>query len=105
MPIARQAGWDEVKTFAQAAAQHMASTLPDRFSAKMGEQNRRGRIFIDYLRNNRGSSTVVAYSPRARPGMGVSVPLAPVTTATLGKGERGGMSSLFLTGSTGVALP
>ncbi len=76
VPLARQAGWDEVKAFAQAAAQHMASTLPDRFSAKMGAQNRRSRIFIDYLRNNRGSSTVVAYSPRARPGMGVSVPLA-----------------------------
>ena len=75
VPIARHAGWDEVKAFAQAAAQHMAETLPDRFSAKMGAQNRRGRIFIDYLRNNRGSSTVVAFSPRARPGMGVSVPL------------------------------
>ncbi|MEA3117842.1 MAG: bifunctional non-ous end joining protein LigD [Paraburkholderia sp.] len=76
VPLVKQAGWDEVKAFAQAAAQHMASTLPERFSAKMGAQNRRGRIFIDYLRNNRGSSTVVAYSPRARPGMGVSVPLA-----------------------------
>ncbi|MEX3958656.1 DNA ligase D [Trinickia sp. EG282A] len=75
VPIAKQAGWDEVKAFAQAAAQHMASTLPDRFSAKMGAQNRRRRIFIDYLRNNRGSSTVVAFSPRARAGMGVSVPL------------------------------
>ena len=76
VPLAKQAGWDEVKAFAQAAAQHMAATLPDRFSAKMGAQNRRGRIFVDYLRNNRGSSTVVAYSPRARAGMGVSVPLA-----------------------------
>lgn len=75
-PLARQAGWDDVKAFAQAAAQHMAATLPDRFSAKMGAQNRRGRIFVDYLRNNRGSSTVAAFSPRARPGMGVSVTLA-----------------------------
>lgn len=76
VPLARHAGWDDVKAFAQAAAQHMAATLPDRFSAKMGAQNRRGRIFVDYLRNNRGSSTVAAFSPRARPGMGVSVPLA-----------------------------
>lgn len=75
VPLTRQAGWDEVKAFAQATAQHMAATLPDRFSAKMGAQNRRGRIFIDYLRNNRGSSTVAAFSPRARPGMGVSVTL------------------------------
>ncbi|RDU97577.1 DNA ligase D [Trinickia dinghuensis] len=76
VPLARHAGWDEVKAFAHAAAQHMAETLPDRFSAKMGAQNRRGRIFVDYLRNNRGSSTVAAFSPRARPGMGVSVPIA-----------------------------
>lgn len=76
VPLARHAGWDDVKAFAQAAAQHMAATLPDRFSAKMGAQNRRGRIFVDYLRNNRGSSTVSAFSPRARPGMGVSVTLS-----------------------------
>jgi bifunctional non-homologous end joining protein LigD len=76
VPLSRHEGWDEIKAFAQAAAQHMAATLPDRFSAKMGAQNRRGRIFVDYLRNNRGSSTVAAFSPRARPGMGVSVPIA-----------------------------
>ncbi|MGG1947903.1 DNA ligase D [Trinickia sp. NRRL B-1857] len=76
VPLARHAGWDDVKAFAQAAAQHMAATLPERFSAKMGAKNRRGRIFVDYLRNNRGSSTVAAFSPRARPSMGVSVPIA-----------------------------
>ncbi|HXZ07292.1 MAG TPA: DNA ligase D, partial [Paraburkholderia sp.] len=76
VPLARQAGWDEVKAFSQAVAQHMAATLPKHFAAKMGAQNRRKKIFIDYLRNNRGSSTVVAYSARARPGLGVSVPLS-----------------------------
>ncbi|HEX7683010.1 MAG TPA: DNA ligase D [Trinickia sp.] len=76
VPLSRHAGWDEVKAFAQATAQHMAATLPDRFGAKMGAQNRRGRIFVDYLRNNRGSSTVAAFSPRARAGMGVSVTLS-----------------------------
>ncbi|HEY4296309.1 MAG TPA: DNA ligase D [Paraburkholderia sp.] len=76
VPLAKQAGWDEVKDFSQAVAQHMASTLPKYFSAKMGAQNRKQKIFIDYLRNNRGSSTVAAFSARARPGLGVSVPLA-----------------------------
>jgi len=74
-PLTPQAGWDEVKGFSQAVAQHMASTLPKYFSAKMGKQNRRDKIFVDYLRNNRGSSTVAAFSLRARPGMGVSVPI------------------------------
>ncbi|MBC8748138.1 MULTISPECIES: DNA ligase D [Paraburkholderia] len=76
VPLAKQAGWDEVKAFSQAVAQHMATTLPQYFSAKMGAQNRKKKIFIDYLRNNRGSSTVAAFSVRARPGLGVSVPLA-----------------------------
>jgi bifunctional non-homologous end joining protein LigD len=75
VPIAKQAPWDEVKGFSQAVAQHMANTLPKLFSAKMGMQNRQGKIFIDYLRNNRGSSTVAAFSLRARPGMGASVTL------------------------------
>jgi bifunctional non-homologous end joining protein LigD len=74
-PLTPQAGWDEVKGFSQAVAQHMASTLPKYFSAKMGKQNRRDKIFVDYLRNNRGSSTVAAFSLRARPGMGASVPV------------------------------
>jgi bifunctional non-homologous end joining protein LigD len=85
VPLAKQAGWDEVRAFAQGIAQHMAVTLPDHFSAKMGPQNRKKKIFIDYLRNNRGSTTVAAFSARARPGLGVSVPLTwdelPQTTA------------------------
>ncbi|RKT27321.1 bifunctional non-homologous end joining protein LigD [Paraburkholderia sp. RAU2J] len=76
VPLAKQAGWDEVKDFSQAVAQHMAATLPKQFSAKMGAQNRKQKIFVDYLRNNRGSSTVAAFSARARPGLGVSVPLS-----------------------------
>jgi bifunctional non-homologous end joining protein LigD len=75
VPLAKQASWDDMKDFSQAVAQHMASTLPKLFSAKMGMQNRKGKIFIDYLRNNRGSSTVAAFSLRARPGLGVSMPI------------------------------
>jgi bifunctional non-homologous end joining protein LigD len=75
VPLTPYAGWDEVKAFSQAVAQHMANTLPKYFSAKMGKQNRQDKIFIDYLRNNRGASTVAAFSLRARPGMGVSVPI------------------------------
>jgi bifunctional non-homologous end joining protein LigD len=85
VPLTKHEGWDEVKAFSQAVAQHMATTLPKNFAAKMGAQNRKGKIFVDYLRNNRGSSTVAAYSARARPGLGVSVPLTwdevPETTA------------------------
>ncbi len=75
VPLSRHSGWDEAREFAHAVADHMAAMLPDRFSAKMGEANRKKRIFVDYLRNSRGASTIAAYAPRARPGLGVSVPL------------------------------
>lgn len=76
VPLARRAGWDTVKAFAKALAQFMARQLPERFSAVSGPKNRVGRIFVDYLRNGRGASTVAAYSVRARPGLPVSVPIA-----------------------------
>ncbi|WP_321814766.1 MULTISPECIES: DNA ligase D [unclassified Paraburkholderia] len=76
VPLARHAQWHEAKDFARAVAVHMAATLPDRFSAKMGPKNRTGRIFVDYLRNGRGATAIAAYAPRARPGLGVSVPIA-----------------------------
>ncbi|CAB3906785.1 DNA ligase D [Achromobacter ruhlandii] len=76
VPLRRQYDWDTVKAFSQAIVQHLARTLPQVFVAKSGPKNRVGRIFADYLRNGFGATTVAAWSARARPGMGVSVPLA-----------------------------
>nr|WKF56102.1 Multifunctional non-homologous end joining protein LigD [Paraburkholderia busanensis] len=94
VPLAKQAGWDDVKDFSQAVAQHMATTLPEHFSAKMGAQNRKGKIFVDYLRNNRGSSTVAAFSARARPGLGVSVPLSWDEVAATTAGDQWTIANL-----------
>ncbi|MDR8016088.1 DNA ligase D [Ectopseudomonas guguanensis] len=85
VPLARHADWDTVKGFAKALAQFMARQLPERFTATSGPKNRVGKIFIDYLRNGRGASTVSAYSVRARPGLPVSVPIA--------RGELDGLRS------------
>jgi len=76
IPLTRRQEWDEVKSFSQAIARHMAKVFPDRFSAVLGPKNRVGKIFIDYLRNSKGASTVAAFSARARSGMGVSMPIA-----------------------------
>ncbi|WP_077001052.1 non-homologous end-joining DNA ligase [Variovorax sp. KK3] len=75
VPIRRHYEWDDVKGFAQALVQHLARIVPDRFVAKSGPRNRVGRIFVDYLRNGFGATTVSAWSVRARPGLGVSVPV------------------------------
>jgi bifunctional non-homologous end joining protein LigD len=75
VPLKKQFDWDTVKDFSAAVVQHMARTLPDRFVAKSGASNRIGRIFIDYLRNGYGATTACAWSARARPGLGISVPV------------------------------
>lgn len=75
VPLTRRAGWDEVKGFSQAMVQHLAGLFPERLSAVSGPKNRVGRIFIDYLRNGKGATTVCAYSIRAREGLAVSVPI------------------------------
>ena len=75
VPLTRRASWDEVKTFSQAIVQHLAGLFPERLSAVSGPKNRVGRIFIDYLRNSKGATTVCAYSIRAREGLPVSVPI------------------------------
>ncbi|WP_427307958.1 DNA ligase D [Cupriavidus sp. H39] len=76
VPVTPRAGWDELKDFARDVVLHVAATLPQRFVAKSGARNRVGKIFIDYLRNGMGATTVAAFSARARPGLGVSIPVA-----------------------------
>jgi bifunctional non-homologous end joining protein LigD len=74
-PLKATRSWDEVKSFARAAAQHLADLAPDRFTAHLSKERRVGRIFIDYLRNSAGNTAVAAFSLRARDGAPVSMPL------------------------------
>ncbi len=76
VPLKKLHDWDTVKGFSQAVVQHLAKTIPQKFVAKSGPKNRVGKIFVDYLRNGFGATTVSAWSARARPGLGVSVPIA-----------------------------
>jgi bifunctional non-homologous end joining protein LigD len=75
VPLKKQLDWDTVKDFSQAIVQHLAHTIPQRFVAKSGPKNRVGKIFIDYLRNGYGATTVSAWSARSRSGLGISVPV------------------------------
>ena len=76
VPLAARRDYAEVKAFSQAVVKHMARTLPQKFAARAGGANRVGKVFIDYLRNGHGQTTVAAYSARSRPGMGVSMPVS-----------------------------
>lgn len=76
VPLAPRRSYDEVKAFSHAAVKHLAATLPQRFTARSGAANRKGRIFVDYLRNGFSQTTAAAFSARARPGLGVSMPVS-----------------------------
>jgi bifunctional non-homologous end joining protein LigD len=74
-PLTRRAGWDEVKGFAGAVAMLLAGQEPRRYLATMSKARRKGRIFVDYLRNGRGATSVAPWSTRARDSAPVSMPV------------------------------
>jgi bifunctional non-homologous end joining protein LigD len=75
-PLRRTAGWPRVKAFAQAFAARLAADEPAVFTATMSKSRRRGRIFIDWLRNQRGATAVAPYSTRERANAPVATPLS-----------------------------
>ncbi|WP_206242927.1 DNA ligase D [Novosphingobium terrae] len=75
VPLRPVHDWDAHKDFAKRFAEAMALSEPARFTATMSKAKRKGRIFIDWLRNQRGSTAVMPYSARAREGAPVAVPI------------------------------
>jgi len=76
VPIVPKQDWTAIKQFAQSFALAMEQQRPGLYISKMSKAARKGRIFIDYLRNERGATAVAPYSPRARSGVPVAVPLS-----------------------------
>jgi bifunctional non-homologous end joining protein LigD len=75
VPLAPSIGWEPAKTLTKQVADAMAADSPNKFLSQMSKSARKGKIFVDYLRNTRGATAVAAYSTRARPGAAVSTPL------------------------------
>jgi bifunctional non-homologous end joining protein LigD len=75
VPITRRTHFDEAKAFAHAVARRMTAEDPTGFTANMSKKKRKGRIFVDYLRNAWNATAIADYSTRARPGATVAVPM------------------------------
>ncbi|HEX6591342.1 MAG TPA: DNA ligase D, partial [Moraxellaceae bacterium] len=75
VPLLRVHTWEEIKDFSHGIALHLEHELPGRFLASSAKSRRQSRIFIDYLRNAPGATTIAAYSLRARAGAAVATPL------------------------------
>lgn len=75
-PLVRRREWGEVKMFARGLARRLAEAAPDRYVATASKEKRKDRIFIDWLRNERGGTAIAPYSPRARPGAPVATPVS-----------------------------
>jgi bifunctional non-homologous end joining protein LigD len=75
IPLLPQAEWEEVRDFAKAFCTALAEADPKRFTVALPKPQRRGRIFLDFLRNQRTATAIMPYSARARPGMPVAAPV------------------------------
>jgi bifunctional non-homologous end joining protein LigD len=81
-PVARRLDWDGFKAFARGVAERWAEEAPARFTSNPMKARRKGKIYIDYLRNGRGATAIAPLSPRARPQATVATPLAWAELAT-----------------------
>jgi bifunctional non-homologous end joining protein LigD len=75
-PLERRSTWEEVRGFTKGIALELVRLAPAQFTAKMSKAGRKGKIFIDWVRNTPEATAIASYSPRARPGAPVAVPLA-----------------------------
>lgn len=88
VPLAPRHDWATVRGLSQAVVQHMAKVVPSRFVDRSGPANRVGKVYIDYLRNGHGATTAAAFTARARPGLGVSMPVPWEALDTLTSGAH-----------------
>lgn len=75
VPLRPEADWDEVREFSRQFATALAEADPKRFTVELPKERRRGKIFLDFLRNHRTATAVLPYSARARSGMPVAAPV------------------------------
>lgn len=95
VPLAEEHRWEDVKAWASAFARQMVEEAPDRYVATITKSKRKGKILIDYFRNDYTATSIAGYSLRARPGMPVAVPLEWRELPTLNNGDQFDMKAVL----------
>ncbi len=95
VPLARKHRWEEVKEFSAAVARRMERQASDLYLAKASKSARKGKIYVDWLRNARAATAVAPYSTRARPGAPVSLPIAWKELGKVGASDAFSMKSVI----------
>lgn len=98
VPLAPKHSWDEHRDFAEAMARLMAEDSPERYVATMSKAKRKGKIFIDYLRNQRGSTAIAPYSSRAKTGAFFALPVSWARLAKLKDARLGSIGRTTIAG-------
>lgn len=88
VPIERRVDWEIASAFSRAVAEHLSRAYPERYLAKAAKAARKGKIFIDWLRNSRGATAVAPWSLRARTEGGMSVPIAWPSLTAVRSGDQ-----------------
>jgi bifunctional non-homologous end joining protein LigD len=96
VPLSPKSAWDELEGFTRAVAQKLARDEPKNFTATMAKTQRKGKVFVDYLRNTRGANAVAPYSTRAKEGAPVSVPVEWDELDRLSKADDFSVAEVFL---------
>jgi bifunctional non-homologous end joining protein LigD len=94
VPLQRRNTWDELKQFAKSVADTMTRDAPDRYLATMSKAKRRGKVYIDYLRNQRGATAIASYSTRARDGAAVATPISWEELTATSRADKYNVSNL-----------
>jgi bifunctional non-homologous end joining protein LigD len=87
-PLRRTLEWPDIKLFCRTFADKLAANEPERFTSNIRKATRHGKMFVDYLRNERGATAVAPYSTRAKPGCPVATPVSWDEVETLGSADK-----------------
>jgi bifunctional non-homologous end joining protein LigD len=85
VPVEPEMTWDAAHDYTRRIPERLAATEPSRYTTSAALLDRPGRLFVDYLRNGRGTTAIGTYSPRARPGFSIA---APVTWPAVERGIK-----------------